>query len=92
MSEIRPDIFGKLGQFVPLAEADYDRLSEPDKQIYVRLVACDADMNFVAARLDENREQIKQAEKAVTDQQRFIAVNFPKRDFHSLWKETFGRK
>ena len=83
-----PPLFDKRGVFMPLDGDTLANLSPERQRIYQDVADAAAHMERADAELVACNAAVKLAADQVRDAEKAMPA---KRDFHSLWKETFGR-
>lgn len=81
-------VFSKTGAFTPLPDEVVATFDEARAASYARLVTCADDLKAADAGVAASIEAIKEANAEVVAQEKLVAA-LPKRDFYSLWRETF---
>lgn len=84
-----PSVFSKTGAFQPLPSEQMDLLDDQRRASYTKLEQAAENLKAADDAVAQSIVSIKQAHDAVVEHEKFMTANFPKREFHDLWRETF---
>ena len=85
MSEL-PSVFSKTRCVPPLPSEVLDSLDPARRAAYEKLHRCADDLKAADAAVAGSISNIKVANDAVTEHEKFMTAHFPKVTFHDLWK------
>jgi hypothetical protein len=90
MTKELPQIFNSKGAFQELSDAVLDTLDDVQRATYKTIRQCAADLKVTDDQVAEAAQRVTAGNAAVIEMANFIRKNFPPKQFHDLWRETFG--